>query len=95
MTFNTMSRFITHKPYTIEVLNLVINGWPSIPEWDNDAHERFKDVLNLVINGWPSIPAKKSTISTNNDRVLNLVINGWPSIPFEDISSYLFGPSGF
>ena len=41
------------------VLNLVINGWPSILwrlcKWV------FKDfiVLNLVINGWPSIRQDK------------------------------------
>ena len=37
------------------VLNLVINGWPSIPESPKSEAERHYRVLNLVINGWPSI----------------------------------------
>ena len=43
-----------------KVLNLVINGWPSILEFKN--WESFKNyiVLNLVINGWPSILFKFS-----------------------------------
>ena len=41
--------------YLIEVLNLVINGIPSIP-WKYDNYESEGDkVLNLVINGIPSI----------------------------------------
>ena len=39
------------------VLNLVINGWPSILKIMKDGDAMFKvmTVLNLVINGWPSI----------------------------------------
>ena len=36
------------------VLNLVINGIPSIPK-DETLRDLFRDVLNLVINGIPSI----------------------------------------
>ena len=36
------------------VLNLVINGWPSIPE-ERNSFVKWYEVLNLVINGWPSI----------------------------------------
>ena len=45
-----------YKYSTTCVLNLIINGWPSIPK-----KERFEKVLaelkvlNLIINGWPSI----------------------------------------
>ena len=38
------------------VLNLVINGWPSILK--NEQATKYAElfmVLNLVINGWPSI----------------------------------------
>ena len=41
------------------VLNLVINGWPSIPLVKTFFSHRFQTVLNLVINGWPSIPLPK------------------------------------
>ena len=37
------------------VLNLVINGWPSIPYTQNNVGRIELWVLNLVINGWPSI----------------------------------------
>ena len=37
------------------VLNLVINGWPSIPESIRRIIAFISKVLNLVINGWPSI----------------------------------------
>ena len=40
------------------VLNLVINGIPSIPDAKNDA-VNSRSVLNLVINGIPSILFKK------------------------------------
>ena len=39
----------------VSVLNLVINGWPSIPKWKRNFLLNLL-VLNLVINGWPSIP---------------------------------------
>ena len=38
------------------VLNLIINGWPSIPRLNIvRSVESFTKVLNLIINGWPSI----------------------------------------
>ena len=37
------------------VLNLIINGWPSIQFKENRFQYIFKGVLNLIINGWPSI----------------------------------------
>ena len=41
----------------LKVLNLVINGLPSIPGYKNPYMRGFiKEVLNLVINGLPSIP---------------------------------------
>ena len=54
MTFNTKMKSINLG--LVKVLNLVINGWPSIPEgYDYSDADRFYEVLNLVINGWPSI----------------------------------------
>ena len=42
------------KCYFIEVLNLIINGLPSILHvWCEDRNEDL--VLNLIINGLPSI----------------------------------------
>ena len=40
---------------TARVLNLVINGMPSIPLEQKSVVKRRKNVLNLVINGMPSI----------------------------------------
>ena len=37
------------------VLNLVINGWPSILLSFIWIPKYYYEVLNLVINGWPSI----------------------------------------
>ena len=38
------------------VLNLIINGLPSIPFNDNPDEDGANAVLNLIINGLPSIP---------------------------------------
>ena len=54
MTFNTA---ISISAYFSEVLvlNLVINGWPSIQYLTGFFIDDCVYVLNLVINGWPSI----------------------------------------
>ena len=39
----------------MNVLNLVINGLPSIPYTDDEVMAEVDRVLNLVINGLPSI----------------------------------------
>ena len=44
----------------LPVLNLVINGWPSILNNNGNKLEVVK-VLNLVINGWPSIHGTEET----------------------------------
>ena len=41
------------------VLNLVINGYPSILNNREDILKKEGRVLNLVINGYPSIPEGK------------------------------------
>ena len=62
------------------VLNLVINGLPSIPDKDFvSAIGHQSTVLNLVINGLPSIQKHKRCVYWQS-KVLNLVINGLPSI---------------
>ena len=56
MTFNTMVQPMAGQANNNAiVLNLVINGWPSIPNDTNLYLKDFTSVLNLVINGWPSI----------------------------------------
>ena len=63
------------------VLNLVINGLPSIRKEHVLTVSIFNpDVLNLVINGLPSIPQIARYIGETYGLVLNLVINGLPSI---------------
>ena len=61
------------------VLNLVINGIPSILLGDGKLLGTEFGVLNLVINGIPSIPVYDKW-SNRFAEVLNLVINGIPSI---------------
>ena len=65
----------------VEVLNLIINGLPSIHRYDNKDQPVFAGVLNLIINGLPSI-LNKAEYGFYNDttQVLNLIINGLPSI---------------
>ena len=64
------------------VLNLVINGLPSILNTKRSYSFTNISVLNLVINGLPSIRGieDKSYELMNKMKVLNLVINGLPSI---------------
>ena len=63
------------------VLNLVINGIPSILTYAKYAACVVVIVLNLVINGIPSIHTQARKELEKDIRVLNLVINGIPSIP--------------
>ena len=64
------------------VLNLIINGLPSI-RLDTIMSSLFNlHVLNLIINGLPSIlRKKKQELKKLFVIVLNLIINGLPSIP--------------
>ena len=56
MTFNTSFDEVGDKALCFKVLNLVINGWPSILYIKIFSKFHFElEVLNLVINGWPSI----------------------------------------
>ena len=71
------------------VLNLVINGIPSIHSKKESAKNGYM-VLNLVINGIPSILMESVLSKDNVNEVLNLVINGIPSIQSKVwIESYL------
>ena len=38
-----------------KVLNLIINGLPSILKLHHNTHRLYTSVLNLIINGLPSI----------------------------------------
>ena len=63
------------------VLNLVINGLPSIRDEIQVENSLEYYVLNLVINGLPSIHKNNEDFQTLAIAlVLNLVINGLPSI---------------
>ena len=70
--------FFTSLPF-FWVLNLIINGLPSILA-DMQGKSCYLGVLNLIINGLPSIPSKSIWRSCRNFKVLNLIINGLPSI---------------
>ena len=62
-----------------QVLNLIINGIPSIPFNQSIIPSVPIEVLNLVINGIPSILGYDA-YAVPEIIVLNLVINGIPSI---------------
>ena len=70
---------ITTVEENLGVLNLVINGIPSILEYIRRRWDLHGKVLNLVINGIPSIQSEENVVFINI-YVLNLVINGIPSI---------------
>ena len=55
--------FVYHQ--LMRVLNLIINGLPSILNWDVDGIIELPEdlVLNLIINGLPSILKKANTYS--------------------------------
>ena len=69
------------------VLNLIINGIPSIPYKLSDISTEKAKILNLIINGIPSIHIKEFLIEESITLVLNLIINGIPSIPKEEIKT--------
>ena len=49
------------------VLNLIINGLPSIHESSNYTYLKSLNVLNLIINGLPSIPVLQEDIDHMRD----------------------------
>ena len=62
------------------VLNLVINGWPSILRGSldyADFQESFKPCYKWMTFNTPYL---SSVAIGHSLKVLNLVINGWPSI---------------
>ena len=66
----------------MNVLNLIINGLPSIQKKYSNITRCSSKVLNLIINGLPSILCScKISSSVFFSFVLNLIINGLPSIP--------------
>ena len=65
------------------VLNLIINGIPSIQEMVKDKSVSLNQVLNLIINGIPSILPSEEETKKIIEEVLNLIINGIPSIPYQ------------
>ena len=70
--------FIRHF---LEVLNLIINGLPSIPLFSSNSFPSLSSsVLNLIINGLPSIHLRARVKAITKIVVLNLIINGLPSI---------------
>ena len=63
------------------VLNLIINGIPSIQNEMATLKLFMANVLNLIINGIPSILELVLACLGVFHCVLNLIINGIPSIP--------------
>ena len=67
------------------VLNLIINGIPSILSVIVEFKNGLREVLNLIINGIPSIHGVLVWALGLITLVLNLIINGIPSIPSPNI----------
>ena len=65
ITFNTVKYAATTMGDDIIVLNLVINGLPSIPLRKIKGQNLKNFVLNLVINGLPSIPLSSEIVATD------------------------------
>ena len=63
-TFNTVMSFVMQSHIIGFVLNLVINGLPSIQNIyiTPKVGPNLEEVLNLVINGLPSIPKGSNSI---------------------------------
>ena len=58
ITFNTMDDMSINYDIYNQVLNLIINGLPSILEKEVNQKTQKAIVLNLIINGLPSIQMK-------------------------------------
>ena len=78
-TFNTELNIFIQDINLKYVLNLIINGIPSI-RTRKDYGKIEYGVLNLIINGIPSILYAERGEYENACKVLNLIINGIPSI---------------
>ena len=65
-TFNTRVVVILHN-YE-EVLNLIINGIPSIRRKQKEKQKKSYKVLNLIINGIPSIHSERKTVEIEIDN---------------------------
>ena len=81
ITFNTEYKEY-RKCRLCTVLNLIINGLPSIPYSERVSIEETL-VLNLIINGLPSI-LQLIHFQIFPFQVSNLIINGLPSIPYSE-----------
>ena len=90
-TFNTMQPTVISVNITT-VLNLIINGIPSILEQLVKLSKSLI-VLNLIINGIPSILENNLGGRINGNNVLNLIINGIPSILYPGEAVYAYSES--
>ena len=83
ITFNTFNKRGWEPQYLDAVLNLIINGLPSIRKRIHylEVTTCEDKVLNLIINGLPSI-LFQSKVFMETREVLNLIINGLPSIQY-------------
>ena len=79
ITFNTIHEKEEVAEVLVDVLNLIINGLPSIQLLKVSINMLLL-VLNLIINGLPSIRVIINITNNNKLNVLNLIINGLPSI---------------
>ena len=81
MDYLQYGKFLLNENQMTQVLNLIINGLPSILLKGFLFIVILILVLNLIINGLPSIQCIMLPWLQNLRQVLNLIINGLPSIP--------------
>ena len=84
--------FSSASSNALTVLNLIINGLPSIHiSVFQERNILSRNVLNLIINGLPSIRQLLLRLwLAHPAQVLNLIINGLPSIPTCEFHSLVF-----
>ena len=81
MTFNTVGTNMEKMFKLVKVLNLVINGWPSILEVDYIEISFLENLSFKPCYKWMTFNTLERLQYLQVLMVLNLVINGWPSIP--------------
>ena len=79
MEYLQYTKYCRYEENCCVVLNLIINGIPSIPLIIASITS-ILSVLNLIINGIPSIREGCTSENKIVKWVLNLIINGIPSI---------------
>ena len=80
ITFNTWSFIYASRNRKNSVLNLIINGLPSIQNLGGSKYGKKSRSFKPYYK-WITFNTKLAIFPANSFKVLNLIINGLPSIP--------------